>query len=612
MSQGNNPRIPTETIDLFSWDYLKNHYKTQPIIKKYFGEIGAELYTNSGREFTKNDKLECTINFVREINQIPPQELLDESYWPSNFEDAKRFIYDRPYYFLFNHNGIEDDQQLEIAQLLLVGDLSVPTSLEFDIWRSALDYIHFKNHRTFNENEEKLRAGETALRFYYAKYILEQLGERKTRKVLNQFFNFNKLAGHVGKLYDFIDVALGELDSVNKFLNQTEPHIVTVDELGLHNNFYEYPIWISFSPDANSKLIDDILHDKLTNKQLKHYLCICKESNNLAELYPAIKHILQTTEDETVFYLAGDRLNEIWKNLPNDEVIGGWFEQEIHDIYWKRVGGIWPIEHSQELLHSQNNNAECDYNLRDFFSVSLCKDVPNILEDSIRWVSCLDRTNPELEKCFDNLAKKKFDKIKEEFPLCVQKRIFTIKYGELSPEKQVKEVFKAFGENSETAWRYLAYPKTIEEAKISLETILSKSVIIFDKLFALEQIVLTGNHEKVGEYILQYLVDTFQDWSNQLCNDSEYVISIFTAACTGATEYSEVKPLEKLADRCKRDELAFHSDEHKEKKCKEIDAALAFAKETVRKYNTQRDNLAQNLRKHTEEVERQLAKERSK
>ena len=49
MSQGNNPRIPTETIDLFSWDYLKNHYKTQPIIKKYFGEIGAELYTNSGR-----------------------------------------------------------------------------------------------------------------------------------------------------------------------------------------------------------------------------------------------------------------------------------------------------------------------------------------------------------------------------------------------------------------------------------------------------------------------------------------------------------------------------------------------------------------------------------
>lgn len=602
MSPEKTLEIPTETIDLFSWDYLKNHYKTQPIIKKYFGEIGAELYINSGREFNKNSKLEYVMNFVREINQIPPHELLDEYYWPSNFEDAKRFIYDRPYYFLFNHNSDEGNQQLEIAQLLLAGDLSVPASLEFDIWCSALDYIHFQNHRAFNESANKLRAGKAALRLYSAKYILEQLGEHKTKKVLSQFFDFNKLAAHAGKLYDFIDIALGELNPVNKFLNQTEPHIVTADELELCDDFCKYPIWISFSPDADSKLIDNILHDKLTDKQLKHYLYTCGESSNLVELYPAIKHILKTTEDKTVFYLAGDILNKIWKNLPDDKVLKSWFEQEVHDIYWKRVGGIWPIEHSQELSSSQNNNTEHNYNLRDFLSVGSCKDLPSILEDSIRWITCLDRTNPELEKYFNNLTKKKFDEIKGRFPLCVQKHVFAIKYGKLSPEKQIEKVFKVFGKNSETTWRYLAHPVTIEEAKTSLETILSKGVIIFNQLFALEQIVLTGNRKGVGEYILQYLVDHFKGWSNQFHDNPEYVISIFTAACTGATEYSELKPLEKLADECKRGELIFYDDKYKEKKYKEIEAALAFANESVKKYNAQRDNLAQNLRKHTEEV----------
>lgn len=158
----------------------------------------------------------------------------------------------------------------------------------------------------------------------------------------------------------------------------------------------------------------------------------------------------------------------------------------------------------------------------------------------------------------------------------------------------------------------MAYPKSIEEAKVFLETILSDSVVIFDRLFALEQIVLTGNSEGVGEYILQYLVDNFEDWAKQLDDDSEYVISIFTAACTGATEFSELKPLEKLADKCRQAELDFRDEKHKKKKLEEIEAALVFAKEAVKKYNIRRDDLAQNLRKHTEEVEKQLAKERSK
>ena len=84
---------------------------------------------------------------------------------------------------------------------------------------------------------------------------------------------------------------------VNKFLNQTEPHIVTADELELCDDFCKYPIWISFSPDADSKLIDNILHDKLTDKQLKHYLYTCGESSNLVELSSSasIKNLLSSS-----------------------------------------------------------------------------------------------------------------------------------------------------------------------------------------------------------------------------------------------------------------------------------------------------------------------------
>lgn len=218
----------------------------------------------------------------------------------------------------------------------------------------------------------------------------------------------------------------------------------------------------------------------------------------------------------------------------------------------------------------------------------------------MNWITCLKKTNPELEKYFKELAKQDFSEICQHFPDGVGKRVFAIKYEKLGPKDKVEAVFREYGYEKDIAWRYLAYPDNIEEAKVALEKIFEDS-ILFNRLFALEQLVLTGNLDGVGAYVLNYLVDNFQQLSEDLQNHPDYIISIFTAACSGATEYSEIKPLEKFADKCRK--LNFQDEEQRDYRYREINGALRFAKNIIEKFNRQRDDLAKNLRKHTAEIE---------
>lgn len=603
MNREDMPKMPTQTIELFSWEFLKQHYRTKPIIQKYFGEIGAD-FVYAERAFNAKDNSvndDDVANFIREINRIRPAELLDDDFsvehpnlMRDKFEAAQKYLFDRPYFFLFTN---DDERNVAALLLLLDNNLDSPSP---QYYGSVMRYIHLCNLRDFNLSDNEIDTAKTALTLYRAKYILAKLGPRKTKKLLDQFFNPERLPQHVGKFYDFLDVALGELHSESKFLRQSQPRQVDVDELENFDQLFEYPVWIEFTDAAHQEIINRILKDELNPYQIQFYLQTYREPHNYTNLYPALKHILQTTDDFVTFYCAGDYFNQIWKNI-TDKEMEDWFKHEVYDTFWPRVGGVWPFQHSKTLgLHItewHDNPKIVDF--LDGHADDMLRS-GTILCDAMNWITCLEKTNPELEKYFRELTKKDFDEIRKNFPDGVGKRVFAIKYKKLSPKDKVEAVFREYGREHDTAWRYLAYPDNIEEAKVALEKIFEDDTYFFNQLFALEQLVLTGNLEEVGAYVLNYLVDTFQQFSENLQNHPEYIISIFTAACSGATEHSEIEPLEKLADQCRK--LEFENREDRNLKLLEIDAALSFAKNRVKKFNQERDDLTKNLRQHVAEV----------
>lgn len=588
---------PTETIELFSWEYLKNHPKLKSIIRKYFGEIGADLYLPDNRSFRIDNDSPTGIadNFVQEVDQIKPQELLDDT-WPKTYDEAWKYIYNRPYYFLYT-NG----KQAQFIQLLLTEDIltAIPNDEnEATYWKYAVDYIHSHNHRNFNLSGERLKNGEKALLFYTAKYVKDSLGKEKTQEVLKKFFDFENLSQNVGKIYEFVSEALSEPLSKNHFLEQSKPHFVGVGDFDkllteYHDvnlvflELFKYPVWLELEDALHDKILEYILRDQLNDLSIQYYLNSYLMPQNYVKLFPVILHTLRTTNNFQTFYLAGDVLYEIEQNLPDDKVLCEWFSQKCCDTYR-------PIADDPQLLYIES---------MDF---SRYGDDGRILEDSVGWLLCRDENNQKFERELQELAIRDFNEVKYDFIKHVQRQVFDIKHEKFSPNERIRAAFEEYDDETE-AWRCVVYPSNIEETLVVLKYILNGNSELFSVLCGLELLLISTHADEVGEYILNYLVENFELLSKRLDADPCYIISMFTAACRGATRCNEVRPLEDFAAKCRS--IKFASKEEKVRYTTEINDALLYTKEKIARHEMQRNDLAKNLRKHTEAIEKHLTEE---
>ena len=88
------------------------------------------------------------------------------------------------------------------------------------------------------------------------------------------------------------------------------------------------------------------------------------------------------------------------------------------------------------------------------------------------------------------------------------------------------------------------------------------------------------------------MVDNFDNLAKRLEYCPEFIIPIFTAACTNATSSDELSLLEQLANKCRKGEkINWISDEDKADKLAEIDAALASADRSARRFAGRRQSL---------------------
>ena len=528
---------------------------------------------------------ESTAQLLYELDQIPTGQLISDNIITELTSDGaldrgvSQFIAERPYQLV-----LRDSSHRYLAESLLFylanrdqgqnlpafhpdhPDHHIATRFLFTpaTWQDAMIYIRYHDGRLTNISPNEISNGADTLLNYRVRYITRHFTDKSIIAALGMLFDLNQLDQNVNKLYELLSLATCEKDLEHKFLNQKLQKVTELN-FSKFDDMFEYPVWFEFSDEVTEQIIQRILDDKLQDYQIDYYLGVEEHHHDYAKIYPAIKHIITNTYDQHLLWTAGDVLNLIWKAIPDDEQLQAWFRREVYQMYWPKIGSVWPIQHYDEFKFENKNKQK-------------------IFDDALSWVLCLkdiDQINRPLGAYLRKLARDCEDITR--LPDPVMKRVFDIRHRRKSSARFYQAAFTEFGEDE--AIRCTSYPDNLEEAKITLDHIVAGDLDSDNYMFALEQLVLTGNWPKVGAYIINRYADELPRIADQIemLNESEiynreWIISIFTAATGAATELDEIPALEHFAAAIKA--LPIHRTE-KSKAHELIDTHLEIARQNV-------------------------------
>lgn len=592
-------KIPTENIGLFSKSYLERHPKTQESVKKYL--VGLDKYqislldSISGRFEDPSHNVVAHKLFAElshNINQISREELLSKE-WPKTLEEAKLFLKDQPYWFLFDPYGASG--QLVFASMLLSGQTYVDTENVVS-WRNAQKYCRSKGNPLFCIDRKELDSGYEAMHSYQAKYIIKRLGEQGIHDLFLHFFDLDNFENNIDKFPNFLNETLGE-DVFTKFIQQSKPNVVDMSELTHFDKLFEYPEWTMFTEEAHNTIIDRILRGKMADRQIKFYLSTDISNLGYVRLFPILERVLSTTEDIELFEMAEEHLAVIWALVQKHEELRTWLSRKIYDIFWPRIG-------STRHVLEYSTYSDLQEEKQAFFNQAL------------DWILVLPRLkglNLELWQKLQALAVSKIDiqfvahipRVKE-YVCAIKSRL---NYSD-KPAERYKYITERFDRN--TRYLLLSQFRNDTEAIDYLGAVLNESTGLcrdmFDVRLALEVALRECIDPNIHERIVKYIVDNFEMVCEKAyLNSYSGAESLLKIACYGYTKYGGTA-LKELGERC----LDFIPFSDTIDSSDSVLLILKHAESNSHWQKCQSRDLVVNLRKRTEETERQLAKERSK
>lgn len=260
------------------------------------------------------------------------------------------------------------------------------------LWQDAVIYIRFRQRDVWSLNEEQIKNAKYAILTYQVIYTIEHLKKPEILKILNQFFAQTP-RGHEG-IFELFERKFHA--SLNTLIFTQEKLTVTKDMADNLSQLFAYPCWLDFTDEANQLIFDKILQGKLSDEQIDYFLGASDDITHYDQWFKVVKHILKTTHDSHAFWTAGDVLSIIWKAVPQDEKSQKWFRDEVFDIFWPRVGSVWP------LLNEDKIDFERDEDSR-------------ILRDAIGWLQVLEDINERLPELGDGYVIFEHDTDPDEF-----------------------------------------------------------------------------------------------------------------------------------------------------------------------------------------------------
>ncbi len=514
--------------------------------------------------------------FVCEVNKkeykIKPSS--DKVFWQTVIS-----LYYRNFYFF--------DKSCILQPLInLCFDGFVPR-ITAESWENAILAQKFNDHLQFNSGFNE--ADETILGIYRAKDAYSRIGEEKLRGLIikhlpiKQNFYDDAIKSSLNLTPELIQIIKNSTESLLSAITQefgedlasryVHYSIKETDDADNIINFFKEPRVINFTKKADEKIRKRILDGKLNATFAEYYLrnqLFLDDRKPVAELFEVICHILKTTEKDSLFYVAGSVLNEIWKYLPKEIEDGLPFTNIIYNLYWPRVKSLRRI------------NKAISENWGKWDEGS--KPERNIFIDAMTWILCIDNDtltdiNPELGGYLKNLAGLPDNKIKE-LPWWISSRIFGLKNNKLSLREQFANVLSEFP--PEQAGNNLGWCDSKEEAKIVLNSLLghpTKKYRIKAKEACLEKLLMRRNTFDVKGYIIQRLIDDFDKFAKKF---REERLSFFTAACEGAADKRELSMIKRLSKY-------FIELCDGEKTRDTIDEALIIAKSNIKMVSFQRN-----------------------
>ena len=569
---------------------LKNE-KFCRIHNEFFGKIGlASLRDGTIVKYRYADSVansnvitdqEMFGEYLSCVNAIPMSDFTSQSIvakLAEDYHDTKRILMENYSNFLF-----ADEDEIEFASILL-GLFLHRDELSFSTeeWVAGISYIKYLNNDTFLRTTESEQDYKRNLGLYRANYILDKVSLPKLVHFIYDFFDYKNLSQNMCAFYPRLNALLGE-DIREKYL-RLETTNVSLKSLQNTKNpakFFSEPRLVNFSTAADKEICKQILSGKYDHVFVTYYLCNymqVADYKRYADVLPAVVSIIKNLQVESdvdyrLFWMACDLLNEFWKLIPEDnKELQDEIEKLIYDIFWPRIGDIWPIKHRVELSFND------EYRTKTF-------------NESLGWIMSINNISILDRKLSSFLKEKPTQDI-----VNISDEIDKKRYN-LSFAKQKDHSFMNFinDKGDEKDWCYAAiYCKDVSDVEIMLKIINAEYPLSVNKSierYALEQLLLKTRDEKPANLIIDAMVDnysalsTFFDKTKSEDDGASMVaFNALMALCESATNESEKMRLRKLAQiMCES-----YSDDNFVEKTKH---ALAVADAQIRQTKFQTKNI---------------------
>ncbi len=259
--------------------------------------------------------------------------------------------------------GPEEKEFTEgLINYIITGDLPIMDSA---IWQDAEIFTRFLKRDVWTLDDEQKQNAINALIAYRIKYVVQHLTKLEIVEVLNEFFNSD---GEKSLLEMFEKKFHASIDDL--ILTQ-EKRVLAKKDLANFDKIFEYPQWIDFDAEALDTIFAKIENDELDDEQISYFLGASDDMKDYTRWFPVARHVLMTTNNAHTFWVAGDILSIIWRAAPKDKKSQKWFNDQIFEIFWPRVGSVWPILNKDKIDFEETEEAK-------------------ILGDSIGWLEMLD------------------------------------------------------------------------------------------------------------------------------------------------------------------------------------------------------------------------------
>ena len=569
---------------------LKND-KFRQIHNEYFGKIGVSSLNDGtvvklryADSIANNNVItdhEVFKEYLDLINAIPMSEFTAQSVVSQlvdDYRDTKQILMENYSNFLF-----ADEDEIEFASMLL-GLFLHRAELDFTTqeWITGISYIKYLCNDTFLRTTESELDYRRNLNVYRANYVLDNVPLTKLVHFIYDFFEYKNLSQNICAFYPRLNELLGE-DIREKYL-QLETINVSLKSLQdakQPERFFKEPKLVNFSTSADKEIQKQILSGKYNHKFATYYLCNymqVADYKKYSDVLPAVVSIIKNLqvdndEDYSLFWMACDVLNEFWKLIPEeDKEKQKEIQRLINDIFWPRIGDVWPILHRNELSFNDENRAKT-------------------LKESLGWIMSIDDlslVDRKLKKYLNEGIDRTFVSIDD----TVDKKRYKLNF-----KKQKDHSLNSFigDNNNENEWCFAAiYCDDVSDVEI-LDRILDNQCPLSERKdvekYALEQLLLKTRSEYSSKRIYAYLLenfDKFRIFCKRMCDEGDgekqFMIDALLALCESATTNIEGSYLKKLSAKMR----AAMSDSNYGDK---IEHALAVADACIRQTKFQTKNI---------------------